>query len=170
MNIPNLKSKSHETREKSPESYFFRRAITHLKVGKTRQSLSWPVLRQGKFIYWVPNQFKSISQRTTESSLKQSRRTSSGRTDRRTDRLTEQRRGTIKSPGFTGWGLSALNPLKIDSCISTVSVQCGQGEQFRHICVFKLNRKWNTHKGKRQIYTGLNNPFHGIPEKRGGKL
>ena len=41
---------------------------------------------------------------------------------------------------------------------------CRQGEQFRPICVFELN----TNKEKRQTYTGLNNPFHEIPEK-GGK-
>ena len=37
INIPNFKSISHETREKSPENYFLQRAITQLKVGKTRQ-------------------------------------------------------------------------------------------------------------------------------------
>ena len=123
-------------------------------------SSSWPVLRQGKFLYWVPH-FNSISQRTTERSGKQS-----GRADRRMDRLTERRWGNLKSPGSIGSGLSALHPLK--NRFMYIYCLCRQGEQFRPICVFELNWKWNTHKENPQTYTGLNNPFHDIPEK-GGK-
>ena len=115
----------HQMKEKSPENLFFQRAITQLKVGKTRQKFKLTDITSRQ-IHILSTKF-NLSQHLKGRLREVENRVDGYRVDRRTDRLSEQRQGYLKSSGFTGRGLSALHPLK--NRFMYIYCLCCQGEQ-----------------------------------------